>query len=202
MKRKLAGLALIIAAISLCVYVHTQNSIKHASDPLPIMTGSAIGGPFTLVDHSGNEVTQDQYQGKYLLVFFGFANCPAICPTELDKIAAVLNQLDADIRQNVQTLFITTDPERDTPDVMKAYVSQFHPEIVGLTGSVDQVTDVMSTWRVYAEKIEMEGMDGYMMNHSAYTYLMNPQLQLLDVFKMEDEAEMITTRVTRRLSAK
>ena len=157
MKLKLLGLLLILGAVALTGYMYQQRTTQEIQDIPPVMTGSDIGGPFTLVNHNGEEVTQETYAGKYLLMFFGFVNCPAICPTELDKIAAAMDQMPQDIRDQVQPLFITTDPERDTAEVVKEYVTKFHPSIVGLTGTQEQIKEVSNAWRVYAEKVEMDG---------------------------------------------
>lgn len=145
-----------------------------------ITTASLIGGDFTLLDHDGKTVTQADYSGKKKLVFFGFTNCPAVCPTELFNIAAALDEMGAQKAKNLQVLFISIDPEYDTPERMKDYVGAFHDDFIGLTGSVEQVSKAAKAYRIYYAKIPEEDSEiGYTMDHSAYTYLMDENNQYL-----------------------
>jgi protein SCO1/2 len=122
-----------------------------------------IGGPFTLVDHTGREVTDLSFRGKYLLVFFGFANCPDVCPLALDRFAQVLDLLGPDA-ERVQPLLVSVDPERDTPEVLRDYVTAVDPRILGLTGTLEQVKAVASAYKVYFAKAPpSEG--SYSVNH-------------------------------------
>lgn len=149
------------------------------------LAGAQIGGAFSLTDHNGDAVTEQNYAGSYKLVFFGFTSCPDICPAGLEKVTAAMNALGpkADL---VQPLFITIDPDRDTPDVMKEYVEMFHPRLAGLTGSTEQVDAVAAAYKVYAAKAEGSSPDNYVMNHSAYTFFMAPDGQPLTMFGAED----------------
>jgi protein SCO1/2 len=143
----------------------------------PPLKGAKVGGPFGLTDHNGRAVTDGSFAGKYRIVYFGFASCPDICPTDLAQIGQALRRLeksDPDLAAKVQPLFITTDPERDTPAVMKEYVDAFHPRIVGLTGSPQQVADAAKAYAVYYAKEPAEG-GGYTMNHSRIIFLMDPE---------------------------
>lgn len=157
----------------------------------PAMPGVAIGGPFTLVNQDGKTVTEKDYAGSYKLIFFGFASCPEVCPTELQKMAQVLEQIGEEKAAKIQPIFITIDPERDTPEALKAYVAEFHPKLVGLTGTPEQIEAVKKEYRVYGSKVQMEGMDGYMMDHSAFTYLMGPDDANLAIYPAKDTAEQI-----------
>lgn len=159
--------------------------------PDPAMPGVQIGGAFSLTDHNGKAVTEKDYAGSYTLVFFGFASCPEVCPTELQKMARALEILGAEKAAKIQPIFITVDPERDTPEALKAYVAEFHPKLVGLTGTAEQIEAVKKAYRVYATKQQMEGMDGYMMDHSAFTYLMGPDGANLAIYPAKDTAEQI-----------
>lgn len=143
-------------------------------------TSALIGGDFTLLDHNGKTVSQDDYKGKKKLVFFGFTNCPAVCPTELYNISAALDELGAEKSKNLQVLFISIDPEQDTPERMKEYVTAFHDDFIGLTGSVKQIAKAAKAYRIYYAKIPEEDSEiGYTMDHSAYTYLMDENNQYL-----------------------
>lgn len=180
--------------------------------------GAQIGGPFTLTDQNGNTVTDKDYAGQYKLIFFGFASCPMVCPTELQKMALVLDEL-GETGDKIQPIFITVDPERDDVESMKVYVEQFHPRLVGLTGTREQIDPVMKAYKVYATKVEMkhnapmEGHEGhtgheghkmdmdqndYMINHSAYTYLMAPDGELVAIYPEKDTATEIVEDIKRR----
>jgi len=153
-----------------------------------------IGGEFVLLNEQGETVTQDDFKTHYKLIFFGFTFCPAVCPTELGRMAKIMEALGDDARK-VQPLFITIDPERDTPEVIKEYVPQFHPRLVGLTGSVEQIDAVKESFKVYASKTENEMMDGYMMDHSSFMYFTSPDNQLLKLFSTKDEVGFIAESV-------
>jgi cytochrome oxidase Cu insertion factor (SCO1/SenC/PrrC family) len=156
-----------------------------------------IGGAFTLVDHNGNTVTEKDYADTYKLVFFGFTFCPAVCPTELQKLAVIMDSLGDDA-EKVTPLFITVDPERDTPDVMKAYVEQFHPDLVGLTGNEEQVKAVTHAFKAYASKVEVEMMDEYMMDHSSFLYLTDHNNMVIDMYPAKDTAEDIAKEIQEK----
>ncbi|EWY41423.1 electron transporter SenC [Skermanella stibiiresistens SB22] len=146
-------------------------------------TGTAlIGGPFSLTDSTGKPVTQADYQGRYTLIYFGFTFCPDVCPTELQVMATALDRLGAKADQ-VQPLFVTVDPERDTVTQMAEYVAQFHPRLIGLTGTPDQIAQAARAYRVYYAKAPGKDGDGYYtMDHSSFVYLMGPDGRFLEAF--------------------
>lgn len=172
--------------------------LKQPESTGAIAGGETIGGDFSLVDHNDKAVTQADYAGSYKLVFFGFTYCPAVCPTELQKMTKVMDALAPEQAEKIQPLFITVDPERDTVEAMKSYVAQYHPKLVGLTGTPEQISAVMGSYRVYASKVENEHMDGYMMNHSAYMYLMSPDNKLVEIYPDKDVAEAIAADIAAR----
>lgn len=163
------------------------------------ITGAAIGGPFSLTDQDGKTVTEKNYAEQWKLIYFGFTSCPTICPTALQKIAKVMNAL-GDAGADIQPLFITTDPARDTPAVMKQYVEQFHPRLVGLTGTQEQIEAAEKNYRVYAQKVQTPEMAEYTMDHSSFIYLMNPQGELTALYRTEDTAEAIAAEIRNNLS--
>ncbi|MBS7542126.1 SCO family protein [Ancylobacter oerskovii] len=139
--------------------------------PAPVATQASVGGAFSLVDQDGQPVNEETFKGEPTLIFFGFTHCPDICPTTLFEMSQLFEYLGEDARK-VQGLFITVDPERDTPEVMKSYIGSFHPSIQGLTGTPEQVTAAIKAFRAYAQKVP--GQDGdYTMNHTAIVYLMD-----------------------------
>ena len=131
-----------------------------------------VGGPFTLVDPSGKTVTDQNFRGRYMLIFFGYTHCPDICPAELQVMAAALDQLGPKAAK-VVPIFITLDPERDTPEAVGAYVKNFGPNIVGLTGSMEAVAAAAKAYRVSFSKFQDENSGtNYTIDHSALAYLM------------------------------
>lgn len=160
---------------------------------------SMIGGDFTLVDHNGNEVTQADYAENYKLIFFGFTYCPAVCPTELRKVAEILEILGED-GEMVTPIFISVDPERDTVEQMAQYVEQFHPRLVGLTGSMEQIDAVKDAYKVYASKVENEMMEGYMVDHSSFLYFMSPENTLIELYPSKDTAQDIADAVKETIA--
>ena len=133
----------------------------------------AIGGPFTLVDGTGATVTDQNFRGKWMVIYFGYTYCPDVCPTGLSSIGQAVDLLPEAQQEQVVPLFITIDPERDTPEAVGEYVSHFHPRMVGLTGSAEQVAAAAKEYKVYYKKVE-EGDGPYLMDHSAIAYVMGP----------------------------
>lgn len=133
-----------------------------------------IGGPFELVDHEGRVVRESDFRGRLMLVYFGYTWCPDVCPTELQTMSAALDLLGEDAAQ-VVPIFITIDPERDRPEVMADYRAHFHPSLVALTGSPQQVAAAAKAYRVYYAKGPSEDgdSDAYLMDHSSFVYLMD-----------------------------
>jgi cytochrome oxidase Cu insertion factor (SCO1/SenC/PrrC family) len=156
--------------------------------------GSGIVSKFTLTDHNGQTVTENSWPDKYLLVYFGFTHCPDICPLGLNKIAEALKSLPKKKLEKIQPLFITVDPSRDDAAALKTYVPLFHQKIIGLTGTEDQIAEVKKSFKVYAEK-SGDGKD-YMVNHSAFTYVMNPNGSLNDVFGHDVTADELSDGIS------
>ena len=162
------------------------------------MAGIEIGGPFTLTDQDGKTVTEKTYEGKYMLVYFGFTSCPMICPTGLRKMAQVMDKIGNP--PQMAPVFITVDPERDTPEVMKDYVKQFHPRLAGLTGSKGQVESVEKTYRVFAARAQDESLSDYTMDHSSFTYLMSPDGKLLALYRDSDTADYMADDIRKKIN--
>jgi protein SCO1/2 len=141
------------------------------------LSGSAVGGPFTLVDETGRTVTSESFAGKWRLMYFGFTYCPDICPTDAAKLAAGLKLFEAkhpEAAAKLQPLFLTVDPERDTPAVVAEFTDSFHPRLLGLTGSRAQVDAALKAFRVYASRQEGVTPGSYTYDHLAVFYLMDP----------------------------
>lgn len=140
-----------------------------------------IGGPFTLVDHTGRTVTDATWRGKLLLVYFGYGFCPDVCPTELQIMSGALDALGEDAAR-VQPLFITVDPERDTVEFLADYVSHFHTNLIGLTGTQEAVNEAATAYRVYHKKVVEDSATDYLVDHSSFVYLIGPDGNLLTMF--------------------
>ncbi|MFT0860611.1 SCO family protein [Ancylobacter sp. G4_0304] len=158
---------------------------------------SAVGGPFELVDQDGQTVTQETFAGQPFLVFFGFTHCPDVCPTSLFEMSQAFEALGPDARK-ITGLFITVDPERDTPEVMKSYLGSFHPSIQGLSGTPEQVAAVAKAYRVYAKKVPTQGGD-YTMDHTAIIYLMGKDGEFIAPFNLKRPSEAVAEDLRRYL---
>jgi protein SCO1/2 len=143
---------------------------------------SAIGGPFNLVDQDGKPITDQDFKGEPLLVFFGYTHCPDICPTTLFELSEMLHAMGTDA-DRVHALFITVDPDRDTPAVIKDYLSSFDPHLRGATGDAKAIEAVEKAYRVYAKKVPTEHGD-YSMDHTALVYLMDKQGRFVAPFNL------------------
>jgi protein SCO1/2 len=141
----------------------------------PIATGKAlVGGPFELTNQDGKRVKSSDFAGKYMLVVFGYTYCPDICPSELQVVSAALDELGP-AAERIQPVFVTVDPARDTPEVMKEYVANFHPGFSGLTGSKEDIAAIAKAYRVYYRPVEQtDASIPYLMDHTTLVYLMGP----------------------------
>lgn len=171
---------LLVAVTALLVGIAAAFTIfPEARELLVPRTGTkvagkaAVGGPFSLVDHTGKAVSDSDYRGRFMLVFFGYTHCPDVCPSGLQTMSAALDKLGAKAAQ-IQPLFITLDPARDTPEQLSLYVQSFNPRIVGLTGSAEDVAKAAKAYRVYYKRVEdPQSAASYTFDHSSYMYLMD-----------------------------
>jgi protein SCO1/2 len=182
-----AGLALFSAA----VFIVTGRT------PSPIAMPSAVGGPFELTDQNAQPITDKDLKGRPFLVFFGFTHCPDVCPTTLFEVSEILRTLGPD-SDRIRALFITVDPERDTPAVLKDYLSSFDPHLVGVTGDPAAVATVVKSYRVYAKKVPLEG-GNYTMDHTAIVYLMDKEGRFVVPFNIKRRPEEAAADLRRYL---
>jgi protein SCO1/2 len=174
----LAGLVLFFGAILLVT----------GRPPVPIGSAiAAVGGPFHLVDQNGKLVSDQDFKGHPFLVFFGFTHCPDICPTTLFEISEVMRKLGPDA-DRTGAIFITVDPERDTPATIKDYLSNFDPHMRGLTGDQTAVNAAIKAYRVYAKKVPLPDGD-YTMDHTAVVYLMDKDGHFVAPFNLKRTPE-------------
>jgi protein SCO1/2 len=151
--------------------------MRFTAPPEGNMAGSTLGGAFSLVDQDGRPVTDSDFKGKYRLVYFGYTFCPDVCPTDVAYIAKGLKGFEASQpgrAARVQPIFITVDPERDDPAALKAFVSAFHPRLIGLTGTPAQIDAARKTYGIYAKKVATSDPENYLVDHFAVFYLFGP----------------------------
>jgi protein SCO1/2 len=165
----------------------------------PTTPAAHIGGGFELIDTHGQAITDQQFRGKWMLVYFGYTYCPDVCPTELQTISAAIAKLGP-LSDQIVPVFITIDPERDTPDAMASYVKLFDPKLVGLTGTPQQIAKAARAYRVYYAKVERSGDTAYLMDHSSLIYLMDPQGQFVALFNPRADVDEIATGLRNHLS--
>jgi protein SCO1 len=160
----------------------------------------SIGGPFSLVDQTGKRVSDQNYRGRYMLVFFGFTNCPDICPAGLQVMTAALDKLGKRA-DDITPIFITLDPARDTQDKMAAYVKAFSPKLVGLTGSESEVAAVAKAYRVYYQKVpDDKDPSNYTVDHSAIFYLMGKDGALVAPIAHTNDVDQLALAIDKALS--
>jgi protein SCO1/2 len=189
-------LVLAVLVIGGLTFLAVQIGARRPASAPAVASGpqAGPGGPFTLVDSAGKPFTQDDLNGRWNIIFFGFTFCPDVCPTTLDTLGRTLDLLGAD-RDKVRIVFISVDPERDTPAKMAAYLDNpaFPRGVVGLTGTPEQVAATAKAYKVYYEK-EGEG-DAYLINHSSISYLMDPSGRFARVLPYGMSPEDLTTQV-------
>ena len=187
----LLGFAVLAAAVT--GYIEITRPPTRVATP-----AAAIGGPFELIDQDGQTVTDAAYRGKWLLIYFGYTHCPDACPTALSDIAEALSDLGP-LRSKIQPLFITVDPQRDTPAVLKDYTAAFDAGIIGLTGSAAQIAEAAKVFRVYYRRDNETGPD-YGMAHSSVIYLMDPNGRFVTNFSGEATPEAMRSKLLQVLS--
>ena len=160
----------------------------------------SVGGPFALVDGDDRPVTDKTWRGKYMLVYFGYTFCPDVCPTTLTNVADALERMGAKA-DRVQLVFITVDPRRDTPAVVKQYAAAFGPRVAGLTGTPEQIAAVAKAYRVYyAEHRTGKGPDDYTMDHSSVLYLMGPDGRFIAPVRADQAGPEMAAALTKLVS--
>lgn len=166
----------------------------------PPLAGAAMGGAFTLTDQDAKRVSDTDFDGRYRLVYFGYTFCPDVCPVDLQVIAQGLRKFeksDPALAAKVQPIFISVDPERDTPAVLKEYVAAFHPRLIGLTGTPAEIAEVAKHYGVYYMKEQQPGASGYLVNHSRTTTLFGPKGEPIALVPQDEGADAVATELER-----
>ncbi len=174
MNKALISLALPLTALLAACNMGTGGNASSGESIPGDLHGAAIGGPFTLTDQDGKKVRWEDFKGKYRMVYFGYTYCPDVCPVDLQRIMQGFSKFEKDrptLAAKVQPIFISVDPDRDTPAVLKTYVAAFHPRLIGLTGTPDEIAKVAKDFVVLYNKEETKGASGYLVSHSRTPYL-------------------------------
>jgi len=183
-------LAIAIGGISLLMRAPTGGS----------GSGEAlVGGPFSLTDHTGKRVTEKDFAGRYMLIFFGYTFCPDFCPTELQVMTAAIDSM-GEAGNAIQPVFISIDPERDTPAVLASYVPNFGPRLIGLTGTPEEIAAVARAYRVYYGKAAKSDSQDYLMDHSTTIYLMGPDGRFVKHFNYTTDAPKLAVDLKEALT--
>ncbi len=184
----------------LFAYLTVQMPGGGGSGGTQIVSGKAlVGGPFTLTDQTGKRVTEKDFLGRYMLVFFGFTNCPDICPSGLQVMTAALEKLGTRADE-ITPVFITVDAERDTPQKLAEYAKSFHPRLVALTGTADEIAAAGKAYRVYYQKVSDEkDPTQYSYDHSSIFYLMGKDGSLLAPIPHTTDVAQLTEAIERAL---
>lgn len=176
------------------------GSSAGAGGDVAISAAVEIGGPFELTAHDGSRVTSDSFAGKFRLVYFGFTYCPDVCPTELANMSVALDALGP-AAARVQPLFITIDPERDSPRALADYVGHFHDSFIGLTGTPEEIAQVAGAYRVFYRKVEDPDYSDYVMDHSTFVYLMDPDGQFIAMFRYATDPTAMAAAIAEHVDA-
>ena len=194
----LAALAA-IAVASWVAWSWIGPDVRRAGTGGTIQASVDIGGPFELVDHTGKPVSDKTFRGRYMLIYFGYGYCPDVCPTELANMAAALDALGSKA-ESVQPLFVTVDPERDTPEFLADYVVNFHPRLIGLTGTPEQIAAAAKAYKVYYAKAKQPAGADYLMDHTSFVYLMGPDGRFLALFRGNTEPATMAETIARYMA--
>jgi protein SCO1 len=193
--RILVAAGAFVAGLVLCIAIVMLLTGRGGAPNLPQV--ASIGGPFSLTDQNGRTVTDQDFKGRPLLVFFGFTHCPDICPTTMFEISEIIRKLGPD-GDRVRALFITVDPERDTPAALKDYVSSFDPRIVAVTGDEADIAAVAKAYRAYFKRMPLaEG--GYTMDHTAIVYLMGKDGRFVTPFNLKRTTDAAAAELRKYL---
>jgi cytochrome oxidase Cu insertion factor (SCO1/SenC/PrrC family) len=179
-------------------YSFNQRSTTFRAQAL---SSTPIDGKFSLIDHNGKNVSQNDFKGKYTLVFFGYTYCPDVCPTTLQDVGLIMDDL-GDLAKQVVPLFITIDPARDNVEVMKDFVENFHPSVVGLTGDEKQTSAAAKSFRAYFAKVipDKDAPEDYHMSHTARLFVMGPDTKPVTFFQYGETAKNMTRKIRELLS--
>ncbi len=194
------SLATLVPLLSACN--PSSNSTANSAEEPPL-AGAKIGGTFTLTNQDGGKTSDSDMVGQYRIMYFGYSYCPDVCPVDLQKVMqglAVAEKSEPQLAKKIQPIFVTIDPERDGPEQLKQYVSAFHPRLIGLTGSAEEIADVAKKFLIIYNRREVEGMSEYLMDHSRQAYLFGPQGEPLAMLPYDGTPDEVAAEIQRWVS--
>jgi protein SCO1/2 len=202
------ALLAVILATAAAAYFYLRDDVPAAGTRAgaarlmsDLMSGKEpVGGPFTLTDQGGGRKSLSDFRDRLVLLYFGFTYCPDVCPTDLMAVGNLIRSLGPE-GDKLQPVFVTLDPARDTPDVLRAYVASFHPRFVALTGTEDEIRRVATSYKIYFEKVKPPGVDTYLIDHTAYVFLLDREGRFITLFPPGTPLERMAVMVREQLSS-
>ncbi|EZA59586.1 hypothetical protein DMN91_011119 [Ooceraea biroi] len=176
-------------------YLRDQKDKTLAKERRRELGKAKIGGKFELIDTNGKTVKSDDFLGQWVMIYFGFTHCPDVCPDEIEKMTNVVNNLEKEHNFKIQPIFISVDPERDTPTVVGKYLKEFSDKIIGLTGSIEQVGQACKAYRVYYSNGPKDQDEDYIVDHTIIIYLVDPEGLFVDYYGQTHDVEKIVTSI-------
>ncbi|MDH5772091.1 MAG: SCO family protein [Rhodospirillaceae bacterium] len=192
MSRRSFVAVLVVVAVTVVVLATVGRGFFGSSNDTQqttVVGKASIGGPFQLLDGTGKPVSDMDFRGKYMIIYFGYTFCPDVCPTSLGEIADALDMLSPDQLEKIVPIFISIDPERDTPEVVGDYVTHFHDRLIGLTGSLDAVKSVAKSYKAYFSKGDVDDVGNYPVDHTSYTYVVGPDGKFVTAYRHATPAQ-------------
>ena len=188
------------ASLPALLFLAACSSESPVPEERPPLEGAALGGDFTLVGEDGEEVSWSDYDGRYRTIYFGYAYCPDVCPTDNQRAMAGLKRFEQDnptLGAKIQPLFVSVDPERDTPEVLTEFTDAFHPRLIGMTGTKEQLDAAAAAFAVFYGRGEDSPGGGYLMEHSNITYLFGPEGEPLATLPTDEGPEAVAAELAK-----
>ena len=197
---KFAKMILITGLLTFTAACNQASDNNASASAEPPLAGARIGGALTLTNQDGGRTSDDQFKGQYRIIYFGYSYCPDVCPIDLANLMLGLKQAekaDPALVEKIQPIFISVDPDRDTPAVLKQYVSAFHPRLIGLTGSAEEIAAVAKKYLIIYDIRNDEGSSEYLVDHSRQAYLFGPEGEPLALLPYDGTPQQVADEIAR-----